>query len=53
MHDYIEDIVDVKADENCDFLPIQELHGRGEESHSLVCMPLDGEVFQMYVDHLK
>lgn len=53
MHDYIEDIVDVKTDENCDFLPIRELHGRDEESHSLVCMPLDGEIFQMYEDHLK
>ena len=36
MHEYITDIVDVKADGNCGYRAIAALLGMGEESWSLV-----------------
>ncbi|KAL5137308.1 hypothetical protein HKD37_10G027689 [Glycine soja] len=44
IHDYIENIADVKADGNCGYRAIAVLLGMGEDSWSLVCNHLHKEL---------
>ena len=46
IHDFIENIVDVKADGNCRYRAIATLLGKGEYSWSLACSHLLKELGQ-------
>ncbi|XP_028216308.1 uncharacterized protein LOC114398321 [Glycine soja] len=53
IHDFIDNIVNVKADENCGYRSIAGLLGMGEESWSLVCNHLLKELGKFSDDYIK
>ncbi|XP_028228808.1 uncharacterized protein LOC114409517 [Glycine soja] len=53
IHDFIDNIVDVKADDNCGYRAIATLLGMGEDSWSLVCNHLLKELDKWSNDYIK
>ncbi|KAH1205374.1 hypothetical protein GmHk_16G046096 [Glycine max] len=53
MHDFIDKIVDVKADGNCGYRPIAGLLGMGEDSWSVVRNNLLKELANFSEDYIK
>ena len=52
IHDFIENIVDVKTDGNCGYCVIVALLGMGEDSWSLVRNHLLKEVVQWFDEYI-
>ncbi|KAH1189455.1 hypothetical protein GmHk_20G057217 [Glycine max] len=53
MHDFIDKIVDVKADGNCGYRSIAGLLGMGQDSWSVVCNHLLKELAKFSEDYIK
>ena len=53
MHDFTDNIVDVKADKNCGYRSVADLLGMGEDSWSLVCNHLLKELGKFSDDYIK
>ncbi|KAH1210380.1 hypothetical protein GmHk_15G044706 [Glycine max] len=53
MHDFIHNIVDVKADGNCGYRSVADLLGMGEDSWSLVRNHLLKELGKFSEDYIK
>ena len=53
IHDFIDNIVDVKVDGNCGYCTIATLLGMGEDSWSLVCNHLLKELGKWSDDYIK
>ncbi|KAL5191388.1 hypothetical protein HKD37_04G010669 [Glycine soja] len=53
MHDFIDKIVDVKADDNCGYQSIADLLGMGQDSWSVVCNHLLKELAKFSEDYIK
>jgi len=53
IHDFIDNIVDVKVDGNCGYCAIAALLGMGEDSWSLVCNHLLKELGKWSNDYIK
>jgi len=53
IHDFIDNIVDVKVDGNCGYRPIAGLLGMGEDSWSLVRNHLLKELVKFSYDYIK
>ena len=53
IHDFIDNIVDVKGDGNCGYQSIAALLGMGEDSWSLVCNHLLKELAKWSDDYIK
>jgi len=53
IYDFIDTIVDVKADENCGYQSVADLLSVGEDSWSLVCNYLLKELGKFSNDYIK
>jgi len=53
MHDFIDKIVDVKADGNCRYWSVADLLGMGQDSWSVVCNHLLKELAKFSEDYIK